>query len=389
MSAIRVLHLLSDWKWTGPAEPAVDLAEALAARGHAVHFACEQPPHPVDDSVGQRVAARGLPALHGLELRKHFTLGANLRDLWRLPALLAAHRIDVIHCHRGQDHLVAGIAVRRRRLPVAVVRTSYEGVPLRRTLRTRYLLRRCTTRLITLSHAAAEGDRARFGLKPEQVSVVDAPIDLRRFDPARAGRPVAEVRAALGWPPDAIIAGIVARQQRRRRFDVLFEAFRLAQKAEPRLRLLMLGRGTHQDAVVHAPVRRLGLEGLVVAPGYRGGDDFVDALRAFDVCCFLVPGTDGSCRALRQAMALGKPGLVTRLGMLPEIVTDGHDGLVVDDRAPALAGAMQRLAADAALRKRLGTAARATALARFDPAKQAAAVESVYRDALASVRAWS
>lgn len=389
MSTLRILHLLSDWKWTGPAEPAVDLAEALAARGHVVHFACEQPPHPVDDSVGQRAAARGLTVVDGLELRKHFAWGANLRDLWRLPALLAQHRIDVVHCHRGQDHLVAGIAVRRRRLPVAVVRTSHEGVPLRRTLRTRYLLRRCTTRLIAISRAAAEGDRAGFGLRPEQVTAIDAPIDLRRFDPARAARPAAEVRAALGLPADAIVAGIVARQQRRRRFDVLFEAFRAAHRAEPRLRLLMLGRGTHAASVIHAPVRRLGLEGLVVAPGYRGGDDFVDALRTFDCCCFLVPGTDGSCRALRQAMALGIPGLVTRAGMLPEIVTDGHDGLVTDGTAASLGAALMRLATDAELRTRLGSAARATALARFDPAKQAAAVEAVYLDALAAVRAWS
>ena len=389
MSPLRVLHLLSDWKWTGPAEPAVDLAAALAARGHAVQFACEQPPHPVDDSVGQRLIARGIAALPGLTLRKHFSLGANLRDLWRLPALLASQRIDVVHCHRGQDHLVAGIAIRRRRLAVAVVRTSYEGVPLRRTLRTRYLLRRCTTRLITISRGAAEGDRAHFGLRPEQVTAIDAPIDIRRFDPGRPGRPVAEVRAALGLPPDAIVAGLVARQQRRRRFDVLFEAFREAHRAEPRLRLLMLGRGTHAESVVHAPVRRLGLEGLVVAPGYLGGDEFVDAVRAFDLCGFLVPGTDGSCRALRQAMALGKPGLVTRQGMLPEIVTDGHDGLVVDDTVTALAAGLRRLAGDAALRDRMGAAARATALARFDPAKQAAAVEDVYRDALATVRAWS
>lgn len=392
---LRILHLLSDWKWTGPAEPAVDLATATAARGHDVWFACEQPPHDVEDWVGQRVQARGLPLISDLKLRKHFKLGANLGDLWRIPALLKKLDIDVVHCHRGQDHLVAGIAVRRRRLPVAVVRTSYEGIPLKPTLRNRYLLHRCTTRLITIAHAATAADVQRFGLRDRQALTIDAPIDLARFTPDAPGRAPADIRAELGFPPDAIVAGIVARQQRRRRFDVLFEAFQRAHAQEPRLRLVMVGRGTHSESVIAKPLKAMGLTDVVTPAGYRGGADFVDVVRAFDVCLFLVPGTDGSCRALRQAMALGKPGLVTTRGMLPEIITDGHDGLVVDGDGPrdaevqSLCDGLLRLAGDDAFRAAAGAAARATALERFDPRRQAETVEACYRDALTEVRSWS
>ncbi|MHC5021706.1 MAG: glycosyltransferase family 4 protein [Planctomycetota bacterium] len=390
---LRILHLLSDWKWTGPAEPAVDLAAAMAGRGHDVWFACEQPPHEVEDWVGKRVEARGLRLISDLKLRKHFKLGANLGDLWRIPALLQEHDIDVVHCHRGQDHLVAGIAVRRRKLPIAVVRTSYEGIPLKPTLRNRYLLRRCTTRLITIAESATRADAQRFGLRPDQVVTIDAPIDLQRFTPGAPGRPPAAIRAELGLPEDAIVAGIVARQQRRRRFDKLFEAFQRAHQQEPRLRLVMVGRGTHSETVVRRPLESMGLTEFVKLAGYRGGGDFVDVVRAFDLCLFLVPGTDGSCRALRQAMALGKPGLVARRGMLPEIITHGHDGLVVESDGAAevesLAAGLVRLGQDAEFRAGAGAAARATAVARFDPAKQAEAVEACYRDALAEVRSWS
>lgn len=382
---LRILHVLSDWKWTGPAEPALDLAAALAARGHTVSLACESPPHAVDDSVADRARARGIPVVPGLRLRKHFALGANLRDLWAMPRLLRDLQIDLVHCHRGQDHLVAGIAVRRQGLPVAVVRTSYEGVPLRRTLRNRYLLRRCTTRLIDISRTAAAADAATFGLGAERVPVIESPIDLARFDPAR---PRTDLRAALGLPPEAIVAGIVARVQRRRRFDVLLAALQHAVMREPRLRLLVVGRGTHRDEVLVEPARRLGLADRVILAGYRGAD-FVDVLRTFDFCCFLVPGTDGSCRAVRQAMALGIPPLVSRRGMLPEIVAHDRTGIVVDDAPKPLGEAMVRFANDAGMRRALGAAARADAVARFDPARIATAVEAVYRDAVAETRSWS
>ncbi len=377
---LRVLHLLSDWKWTGPAEPAVDLAEALARRGHHVLFACESPPHAVDDWVGDRARARGLTVLTELRLKKHFSIASNFRDLWRIPGLLAEHRVEVVHCHRGQDHLVAGVAVRRRRLPVAVVRTSFEGGPLRRTIRNRYLLGRCTTRLVDISRRAAEADRAAFGLG-ERAVVVEPPVDLVRFDPSRPGR---DLRPALGLSADAIVAGIVARVQRRRRWDVLLEAFRRASREEPRLRLLIVGRGTHQDEVARAPARAMGLADRVVFAGYRK-DDFVDVVRTFDLGVFLVPGTDGSCRAVRQAMALGIPHVVSRRGVLPEIVEDGRTGLVTDDEPEPLAAALLRLARDAALRSRLGALAGAEAVRRWDPARQAEAIEEVYRSALAEV----
>ena len=41
---MRVLHLFSDWKWTGPAEPALHLAIAQRDAGHEVSFICGGPP---------------------------------------------------------------------------------------------------------------------------------------------------------------------------------------------------------------------------------------------------------------------------------------------------------------------------------------------------------
>ena len=59
---MKILHLFSDWKWTGPADPTVSLCKELERRGHEVHLAHGTPPTPVEDSVGKRAGAAGVKA---------------------------------------------------------------------------------------------------------------------------------------------------------------------------------------------------------------------------------------------------------------------------------------------------------------------------------------
>jgi len=203
---------------------------------------------------------------------------------------------------------------------------------------------------------------------------LDPPIDLARFDPAR----VVSSRATLGVPEDAFCLGIVARMQTHRRFDVLLEAVRRAAERAPELRVLVVGRGTHRRSVAEEPARRLGLADRVVFAGYRAAD-YVDVLSALDVKAFLVPGSDGSCRAVREALALGRPVIAAARGMLPEIVEHGATGLVIEDTPETLADAIVRLCRDRELRERMGRAARESARRRFSLAGQAEAIERAYR----------
>jgi glycosyltransferase involved in cell wall biosynthesis len=72
-------------------------------------------------------------------------------------------------------------------------------------------------------------------------------------------------------------------------------------------------------------------------------------------------------------MAAGLPVVASRLSGIPELVTDGVEGLLVPPGdAVALADALARLAADPALRARLGASGRATVLREFDVDRNAA-----------------
>jgi phosphatidylinositol alpha 1,6-mannosyltransferase len=146
---------------------------------------------------------------------------------------------------------------------------------------------------------------------------------------------------------------------------------------------VILGRGTRADEVVVRPARAAGLERHVVLAGYRT-QDYAKLLGAMDLFTYLVPGSDGSCRALQEAAALGLPLVASRRGALPELVLDGRTGLLVDETPASLAGAWQTLADDPARRRAFGEAARRDARARFAPAVWAESIEAFYAALLRS-----
>jgi glycosyltransferase involved in cell wall biosynthesis len=166
--------------------------------------------------------------------------------------------------------------------------------------------------------------------------------------------------------------------QTHRRFEILLEALQQLARRRPELRLVVIGRGTRIDELLLSPVRARGLSAALVAPGYLSGDDYPAALCALDACLYLVPGSDGTCRALREQMACGLPAVVTPRPPLPEIVEEGVSGLVVEESARGLEQGLERLLADAALRERMRQGARASAERRFDLRRQADAVTAFY-----------
>jgi glycosyltransferase involved in cell wall biosynthesis len=159
---------------------------------------------------------------------------------------------------------------------------------------------------------------------------------------------------------------------------VFFDGIDLAARRIPNLRVLVVGRGTHMEWVAVRRARRTSISDRIVFTGYREGDEYVGTLAVMDAKVFLWPGSDGSCRAVREAMSMGRPVIAADIGMLPEIVTDGEDGLIVPHDAEALAAAIERLAKDPEGLSRMSAAATATAERRFDLDSQVDAVLDVY-----------
>lgn len=378
---MKVLHLFSNSKWTGPAEPALNLCVALRRLGVEADFACSPDSGNSINKVVETARDRGIEPVLAFRLKKHHSPVSNLFDRARLVRFVQAHGYALIHCHLDNDHRIAQGAAQKLGLPL--VRSSYygSGFPAKHS-HTRLLSN--VSHVLEPSLIASKNDTALHSLEPARQTVVPGAVDTGRFDPARE---VPDGRRWLNIRPDAFVVGIVARMQTHRHYEDFFEAIRMLVAKRPNAHVIVVGRGTKQERVGKEPVRRLGLEQHVHFPGYLDGENYVGMLRAFDVKVFLVPGSDGTCRAVRECMAMRKPAIVADRGMLREIVDDGANGIVCDGSAEALFRALDRLAGDRRLVHQMGMAARETALARYSLEAQATAVKGVYERVLAAPRA--
>jgi glycosyltransferase involved in cell wall biosynthesis len=332
-----------------------------------------------DDHFTLQVKRRGITRLDGFELPKHFEPTALIRDSLKLARVLRDEPPQVIHCHLGSDHLVAALARKISKVKVPIVRSTYEAYGPGSTRRERYCLRTATELLVVSCPMAVEAVKSTKAFDPERVRVVEPAIDTNRFDPARA---VPDGREKLGIAKDAFVLGIVARVQARRRFDVFLEVVKRLCERDPAARVVILGGGTHQYEVARRPVEEMGLAGRVLFPGVLRLDEYVSALRTFDVKAYMVPGTDGTCRAVKEAMCSGIATVVANVGMLPEIVRHDSTGLVFDGSIEGLDTAVERLRKNRAERLALGRAASADAMARWGREDMRRKIDALYTEVL-------
>jgi glycosyltransferase involved in cell wall biosynthesis len=372
---MKILHLFSNRKLTGPAEPALNLCAQLKGRGVDVLFACCSSKRDTMAAVRNRAEELGLDPITSFQLKKHFNLKDNFMDMRTLPRFLRREKIDLVHTHLDNDHLLGAHAARNSKAGVVVLRSCYKGRGPRRTVRNHYIFGRYTDAVIVHSDIARTAMREKFKFPPDRVWLIGGAVDTDRFDPAKAER---DMRPEFGLEPDDFVVGIVARIQTHRRFDVLLEGIRIASKRNPKIKLLIVGRGTKMRKLAVEPVRKMGLNGSVKFAGYQVGSDYVDTLACMDAKIFLVPGTDGTCRAVREAMAMGKPVIAARRGMLPEIINHGVDGIVIKDTPDMLAGAVCHLAEDRALLRSMSDDAFRKAQREFRLDNQAKKVMGVY-----------
>ena len=368
MTPLRILHVVANRWWTGSADPALDLARALKERGHSVWFACVP-----GDVLEMHVRAAGVELLDRLRLERTarpWRLAAQIR---RLGRVLRELDIDVVHAHQTHDHWVAALG--RRGTTTRVVRTVHHRRAVHTGPAARWLLGR-TDALVAVNEGIAERLRAA-GAEAGRVTVVPGAVDVQRFAPDADGRPV---RMELGLG-DAPVVGCVARMVPGRGHDILLRAAARLRERLPEARVVLVGRGEYRPAL-EALVRELGLGATVVFAGYRGRD-LPSVLAALDCVVLLGTGSEESCRAILEAMAVGRAIVAAPVGAAPEIVADGETGWLVEPVPEAVAARLEATLRDRASARRIGEAGRRRVEARFTPSRRAELVEAVYVEVLA------
>jgi L-malate glycosyltransferase len=327
MPPLSIVHLLSNRWWTGTAEPVLALVRGLLERQQRVALGV-----PAGSQVEDLARKAGIPLLEGLRLDRRFHPWSWLQDLRQLNTFLRHTPVDVLHTHLSHDHWLGSCTLalpkRGKRRTTVHVRTVHT-LRQPKALTSHWLLRHGADHLITVSIALRREVIDELRVAAPQVTVVSGAVDSQRFHPAASG---AHLREEFGLRPQTPLVGIVARIAPSRGHLTLLDAFARVHTTLPEARLLIVGKGEFRPQVERR-VQQLGLVESVIFAGYRE-DDLPEVLAALDLFVLIASGSEGSCRAVLEAMAVGKPVVAARVGALAEIVLDGETGLLVDPHSP-------------------------------------------------------
>ena len=360
--ALRILQLYpkADF-FTGAAIQLRDLSVGLARRGVEITVATSP-----SRQWAERLADAGIP-YEPIPMKRAW----DPRAVWKLAHVVRRRRIDVIHAHKGRARTLALLAGVLGSRPALVLNRGV-SFPLTRWNRLGYTSRR--VHAIVAVCEAIKRDLVASGVPADKVEVIYSGTDVTRFRPDVDG---SAIRQELGLTPDQFLVTQVGVRSWRGWHDVLDAIARVA-RIDDRARVLFVGAPAPRVPEVLDRARERGVGGRVFVFGHR--DDVPQILAASDVVVDASWAGLGLTGSLREALACGRPVIGTNLAGMPELIEDGHTGLLVPPRDPdALAQAIVKLAQDAPWREELGRAGRARVEARFSLTAKLDATEALYR----------
>lgn len=326
------------------------MTRGLRDRGHDVRLFCTPNERRL---LADQAEKRGVVPEDGLKLAAKKILGS-LQDIRKLKNMIREETPDILHVHLSPDHAIGALACRKIGGRTRLIRTIHSSHTLKPRVFRGRLYGSMTDGFITLCEKDKAVMSENFDVSPARVSVIHGAVDINRFNSnmeARLGR------AEFGLKMTTPVIGMVSRFQEHRRHGMVLSIVGRLLKNHPNLRLLLVGRGEYRP-VIEKTVRALGLEKHVIFTGYRDGD-LPQVYSAMDILVFPAVGTDGSCRAALEAMAVGCPVVGFRVGALPDTILDGKTGRLVDDGdEKGLENALGDLLYDRSVTQKMGEGAR-------------------------------
>ena len=365
---MRILQLMSCRGWSSDAYWAARVSVELERAGHQVILACRRG---TQERVIDLARAMGARHIETLGFEGGLKPASDAADLRRLREWLP--EVDVIHAHRGKEHWLAAIANRLSKTPRPLVRTRHIVQPVRPHALNRWLYRKATSLTITVSEAIRRQYLAAELAPPERVLALPGGVDAEAFRPGRAAEPFRRANGLVGGEP---LVGLLGGFRIMKGHVTALEAVERLARAGRSFQVALVGSGT-LELIIRTARARAGLTGRVAI--VDGETDPVDAVAAFDVALYVPLESDGMSRVLLEYLAAGRAVVASRVGVVSEVLTDGENALLVPAGEPGpLAEAIGRLLGDAALRARLGRAARELVERRLSGARVAETLAARY-----------
>jgi glycosyltransferase involved in cell wall biosynthesis len=365
---MNVLHLMSCRGWSSDAYWAASVCAALERTGHRATLVCKRGS---DARVIDRAREAGVERIATLAFASGVHPTTDAGDVRRLASWLPG--ADVVHVHRGKEHWLAAVANRLSATPRPVVRTRHIVQVVRPHALNRWLYARATGLVVTVTEAIRRQYIAAGLVAPDRVLTLPGGVSLDRFHRELDG---ARFRLRIGIADDVPLLGLVAGLRVMKGHGVAIEAARRLAASGRRFHAVFIGDGKVEPAIRRA-IAEAGLEKRITVAGFV--PDLPAAIAAFDVALYTALESEGMSRVVFEYLAMGKPVVATRVGVVPEVLEDQETALLVPAaEVDPLVAALGRMLDEPALRTRLGAAAADLAHARLSSARIARALGDRY-----------
>lgn len=353
---MNVLEVEASKGWGGQEKRTVRLAQHMDESKVKTLFAAQP-----DSYLYKNQKELGI-TVFPVKLSKTYDLFA----VWKLTRLIKKHQIDIISTHSGKDAWLGGMAAWFS--GIKCIRVRHLQTPFRST----FSYKKLSHAVCTVSEQVRQYVISR-GVPQENVHTVYTGVDTDKFKPEES-----TFRKELRIAEDVILIGIIAVLRAAKRHKDLIEAF-AALKDSYNIKLVIVGDGPQWENLQNQ-IKELGLEKEVFMPGFR--DDTVNVLNALDI--FVLPSRmEALGTALLEAQACGIPVMGSRVGGIPECISEGESGLLFEaENVEDLKEKLETLLKDQALRERLAHNTRPHIESTFSVKKMVENTIAVYEKVL-------
>jgi glycosyltransferase involved in cell wall biosynthesis len=363
-----IIDLGRDYR--GGQQQALLLLQGLRAAGHEPHLLT--------------VAGSGLAKdahLAGIPTKEVPAASRQIRSAGAVRELLAEHRADIVHANEPHALTASWLARVHRKVPLVVSRRVI--FPLSRSPISLARYRACA-RIIAVSQSVANALLVS-GLSEDRVVVIADGVRVPQMPTGEPAEIKAAARKKLDIPSEVPLIGNVAAFTPDKGQDLLVHTLVLLRSAFSECQLLLAGEGPSRQKV-EGLVAEHRLEGAVHFVGYV--DDISTVYRALDVFAFPAQA-EALGTAMLLAMAHGLPVVALARGGVPEAISDGHNGRLIEEadtqKLPrAIADAIGSILSSPEQSRRFGQNAHETICERFSVDRMVQGTLELYESLAAS-----
>ena len=383
---IKVLHIITRLDRGGSAQNTLLTCQELIQKydvvlAHGLSLESKMTPlerHSVEKQI-KEARNHGLKDISIPSLVRRIDPVRDIRAFFAIWKLLIGEKPAIVHTHTYKAGILGCWAAKLAGVPI-IIHTPHGHIFFGHfsPLVTRFfmIVERLTAAMVDRMVALTEGERRDYVAfsvaNPDKMVTIHSGVNIDQFMKVkRNGR---EKKRSLGLNTNGLVVGTIGWLLPIKGPMYLLKAMTEVWQTHPDIQLVYVGKGDLEKEL-KGEAYRTGVSDKVKFLGWR--DDIPEIMQILDI--FVLPSlNEGMGRVLVEAMASGKPIVASKVGGIPDLVKDGHNGFLVGPGdVNGLSLAIKKLIEDEQLRLKMGAKGKSMA-PHFRVEKMVEKIDALY-----------